>query len=477
MESTPARVRYARLADGEDAKLAQLARIETFDTVEAFDGVAWADCPTDWTAPFLPARSEAYLGFPAVTDLFPWQESGMQFYRPWPIASDRDTLERRWQNLLASKDRATALKESRDRKVGSSYPSLDNPAERLPTIASLPLDAPMPAPQRVGFRSFDRQWALVDNRLGDYLRPRLHRAWGEEQLFILSPLTYVPSSGPLAVATDLVPDYHHYNGRGGKHVIPLWRDAEAKHPNVAAGALAALADAHGRRPAPEDVFAYAFALLAAPAYTETFWEALETPGPRLPLTADAALFDEVAALGREMLWLHTYGERFVPEGARPGRYGLPQGRARVARGTSQDPAAYPEGWTYDRDDRRLTLGDGDTAGVFSDVPPEVMDFSLSGFQPVKSWLDYRMKGGAGKTSSPLDAIRPHAWHLDDELLDLLWVLDAVLDRQPAADALLARVLSGPLVPASQVPPPTEMERKGPDGIPAADDTTPLFGGA
>ncbi len=470
-DDEPARVRYARLADDEAEKLTQLARIETFESVDG-----WSDCPAEWTAPFLPARSEAYLSYPAVTDLFPWQEGGMQFKRKWPIASDRDTLERRWQALLSADDRAEALKESRDLKVNKQYPRLDGDEERLPSIASLSKDDPMPGPQQIGYRSFDRMWALVDNRLGDYLRPTLQKAHGDRQLYLTSLLTKVLGHGPASIATHDLPDLDFFCQRGGKDVVPLWRDREAAHANVASGALARLGAAFGERPAPEDVFAYAFALLAAPAYVETFWEALETPGPRLPVTADPALFAEVAALGRELLWLHTYGERFVPQGTRPGIPGLPRGSACVRRSTPQDPDGYPDAWSYDRDTGELRIGEGDAAGIVPDVPPEVMGFTISGFQPVKSWLDYRMKSGAGKKSSPLDEIRPHAWSFDDELLELLWVLEAVLARHSTADALLARVLDGPTIPAAELPPPTAAERKGPDGLAAPDETTPLFGG-
>jgi hypothetical protein len=228
--------------------------------------------------------------------------------------------------------------------------------------------------------------------------------------------------------------------------------------------LDALAVSYGARPDPADAFAYAFALLAAPAYAGTFWEALEIPGPRLPLTADAALFAEVAALGRELLWLHTYGERFASEGVRPGPRGLLKGSARLIRATPAAPDRYPDTWTYDEQTRELRIGESNDAGRIADVPPAVMSFSLSGFRPVKSWLDYRMKSGAGRTSSPLDAIRPRAWSFDEELQDLLWVLEAVLDRHPVADALLARVIDGPTLDAADLPDPTDAERKGPDGL-------------
>ena len=400
----------------------------------------------------------------------------MQFKRKWPIASNRDTLDRRWRALLHAEDRPTALKESRDLQADKAFLPLDGGDERLPTISSLPVDAPMPEPQQIGYRSFDRQWALVDNRLGDYLRPRLQKAHEGEQVYLVSFLSEVIGHGPMAVATDLVPDLHHFRGSfGGKHVIPLWRDRAGTEANLTAGVLDVLAEAHGARPEAEDVFAYAFALLAAPAYVERFWEALEIPGPRLPVTADGALFRETAALGRELLWLHTYGERFVPDGTPPGARGLPQGSARLARATPTAPDRYPDAWAYDAATRELRIGEGDDAGIVSDVPPEVVAFELSGFRPVKSWLDYRMASGAGRTSSPLDDIRPAAWHFDAELQDLLWVLEAVLARHPAADALLDRVIAGETLPASAFPTPTKEERKGPDGRPPAPAAAPLFG--
>ncbi len=187
----------------------------------------------------------------------------------------------------------------------------------------------------------------------------------------------------MSVVSNLVPDLHHFRGSfGGKHVVPLYKDKEGAHANLTRDVLPRLARAYGAAPEPEDVFAYAFALLAAPAYVETFWEALETPGPRLPVTTDAALFEEAAALGRELLWLHTYGERFVPEGTRTGKHGLPRGSASIRRDTPQTPERYPDVWAYDPATRKLRIGEGDAAGIVADVPPEVMAFSISGFFPV-----------------------------------------------------------------------------------------------
>ena len=91
--------------------------------------------------------------------------------------------------------------------------------------------------------------------------------------------------------------------------------------------------------APEELFAYATRVLATPAYVRRFWEELTLPGPRIPLTRDPALFARAAELGRRLLWLHTYGQRFVPVGVRAGK--VPPGKARCKAGTARGAGGVP----------------------------------------------------------------------------------------------------------------------------------------
>ena len=86
---------------------------------------------------------------------------------------------------------------------------------------------------------------------------------------------------------------------------------------------------------------------------------------------------------------------------------------------------------------------------------------MSGLQIVKSWLSYRMKKRKGKKSSALDDIRPRTWTFDEELIDLLWLLEATMDRLPKAVALLDEILASGLFAASDFPQPTLEERRGP----------------
>ena len=298
----------------------------------------------------------------------------------------------------------------------------------------------------------------MDNRLGDYLRPTLQRTHSNQQVYITSLLTKVLGQGPAAIATNLIPDLDTFSGRGAKDVIPLWRDPAANEPNLPAGFLSRLAESYGFQVTTEDFLAYTYAVLATPRYVEFFWDELTIPGPRLPITKDPDLFRRAVELGGQLLWLHTYGERYVPAGERAGH--VQRGETRCQVGTPSSPDEYPEKYAYDASHQELHVG----KGRFAPVRPEVWEFSVSGLQVVKSWLGYRMREPKGKKSSPLDEILPQSWQFDDELLELLWVLEGTVDLLPVAGRLLQEIVAGDLFTAAELPQPTDAEREGPGRV-------------
>lgn len=449
--ATQCRVWYHAVEGTTAEKLAAL------EAIASLRDVPWvavkSAAPHD---PLLPRAAGAWEEWPRLIDLFPWQESGVQFKRTWPIAEDRETLERRWRQLLASSDRAAAMKSTEQIHPATQVRSFAPPFEALPTIASLPPMSPAPEAQPYAYRAFDMRYALVDPRLGDRLRPQLQLAHSQNQVYLVSFLTEQLGSGPAAVAAASVPDLHHFRGSyGGRHVVPLYRDVQGRDANIAAGVLKTVSSRIGQPVSAEDFFAYCYAILAGPAYAATFAEELTIPGPRIPITANPKLFDEAVALGRGLLFLHTYGERFVPKSQRAGR--IPSGTIKCAKGTSDDPAEYPESFEYDAAKRELAVGDG----RFTNVAREIWEFEVSGYKVVQRWLAGRMRDRSGKRSSPLDDIRPERWTFDEELLNLLWVLEHTIAKYPAHEALLDRILASTLVQAAELAEPSFEERAGP----------------
>ena len=447
----PAQVHYARVEGTRQEKLT------TLDAIDNFAKVEWQDCADEWQAPFRPEGKSDYFVWPLLTELMPWQQSGAKLSRTWPIGSNVETLERRWRGLLASQDRAAAFKETRDRKINSKYPALFEDDEMEIPIAELPPDAPVPRIERYAYRSFDRQRIIADSRMGDVLSIRLWRVHGERQVYLTSLLTQFLGRGPALTACALVPDLHHFSGRGAKDAIPLYRTADASESNILPGLLNLLSAAYKREVRPEDFLAYIYGVLAQPTFTAQFEDELETRELRVPITKDAALFDQICKAGVRLLGLHTYGERFVPEGELHGR--IPSGAARCTKAIPSDVDGYPEAFDYNDVTETLRVGEGE----FAPVAPEVYEFEVSGLKVVQSWLKYRMKKGAGRKSSPLDHIRPARWtsQFTTELLELLWVLEATVDGYPEQERLLEAVVAGDCFQADELPPVSDAMRKPP----------------
>ena len=255
--------------------------------------------------------------------------------------------------------------------------------------------------------------------------------------------------------TELIPDEHHYKGSFSGRVYPLWADAKASISNLRPEFLAFLAKRYGLPVTPEDGFAYIAGVMAHPAFTARFQKDLVQPGLRLPLTADAALFAEAAALGREVIWLHSYGERFIDAGA-----GRPKGPPRMHKDIEPTipgpgeiplgPEPLPDTVTYDPATRRLGVG----KGYVENVSPAMWAYEISGKKVIWQWFSYRKRDrtkpiiGDRRPPSPLEKIQPDGWlsEYTTDLLNLLRVLGRVIALEPAQADVLERICAGGLIP-------------------------------
>lgn len=286
------------------------------------------------------------------------------------------------------------------------------------------------------------------------VRPELWDSYSNQQIFLTGFDAHSPTSGPAISFTDLIPDLHHYKGSFGGRVMPLWRDAAASQSNIRPDILAFLADAYGQEVTPADVMAYLAAVMAHPAFTARFRDDLVQPGLRVPLTADAGLFFEAVALGREVIWLHCYGERFVDAAS-----GRPKGPPRLpptdapripADGAIPGaPEPLPDVIDYQPGNRRLIVGQG----FIDNVAPEVWAYEVSGKQVLKQWFSYRKLDrsrpiiGDRRPPSPLDKIQPDHWLAEytSDLMNLLHVLGCLVRLEPAQADLLQRILDKPML--------------------------------
>lgn len=245
-----------------------------------------------------------------------------------------------------------------------------------------------------------------------------------------------------------------YKGSSGGRVFALWRDAAATIPNVKSEWIARLCITYGGLITSEDLIAYIVAVLGHSAFTARFKADLVRPGLRVPLTADKALFDEATALGREVVWLHCYGERFVdPAAGRPkGPPRLPKAEAPFIPAGGAIPGApepLPETMAYDAAKRRLVIG----KGFIENVTPAMRAYEISGKNVLDQWFSYRRRDrtkpmiGDRRPPSPLEKIQPDGWLAEytEDLLNLLNVLGRLIALEPRQADLLDRIVAGPLV--------------------------------
>jgi hypothetical protein len=418
-------------------------RAEKFAALQeiTLDGEGWRPVRTGWKAPLTPAASGDWDSHPALGDIFPWTSPGVTGNRRWPFAPSPQDLQRRWTALRAESDevrRRELFKETRDRSLRKSIRPLPGIAQA--TEGSLEHDrGPMLAPVRIGYRSFDRQWLVPDARVLDMPRAALWAARIPGQVFLIEQHSLPIEAGPGLVFTSLIPDLHYFNGRGGRAVPLLHPDGSA---NLAPGVLRALGEQYGREVEPIEVLSYVAGLVASPAYTATFSDELTTPGIRVPVTAEGALFDEVVEVGRNVLWAQTYGASCSGQDR-------PLGEVRYARGDPRQPLALtpvtqmPTEVSFDSDRAVILLGDGE----FGPVSPGVWEYSVGGKNVVKSWVNYRKAEPGGKRTSPLDRITSETWDptWTGEFIDLLTVLTRLIELESRQAELLEKVLAEPLL--------------------------------
>lgn len=436
---TPARIHHLSVSGHRIQKFAQLSEI-------ILDAPEWVECATGWQDRFQPPGGDDWLSHPALGDLMPWPAPGLMPNRTWVYDPDPAVLRSRWDRLVKAPadDKVTLFKESASRKVDSVVQPVPGLAVHHGVIRNE--SGPCPEPVRVAYRSFDRQWVIPDARVHHRPSPGLWQVASASQIFTVEQHAQPLGAGPGLVFASYVPDMNHFQGSAGGRVLPLYRDRAAGAANLAPGLLRLLAERLDQTVTAADVLAYIAAVTAHGGYTVRFREDLRTPGVRVPLTADPELWEQAVQIGRRVLWLHTYGERFAdPSEGRPAGPPKPPAaqRAKVQVAIPDTADDMPDDIFYNPDTATLHVG----TGQISPVHPDVWTYEVSGMKVIKKWFGYRKKNPAGRKSSPLDDINTEEWtpEFTTELLQLLHVLTMCVELEPEQVDLLERICDGQLI--------------------------------
>lgn len=437
----PAPIHYVALDGKQGQKFDALAKLDLVD--------GWVDVRTAWNAPLTPAASGAWDGFPALADVIPWVSPGIDASRTWVYAPLKSIVETRWSKLSAASDseRAVLFRESRDSKLSQAkvpLPGRDTTQFATSLAASFPrqIDA-----VRAGYRSFDRMYLIPDHRVIDMPRTQLWESRLRHQVFAFEQNTVQVDDGLPLVFSALIPNKNYFNNRGGR-VLPLLHPDGT--PNLAPGLQDALAASLGLAVTPEDLLAYVAGVVSHPGFTATFEDELTTPGVRVPITRNPELWSRAVELGREVIWLQTYGESFVDKAE-----GRELGNVRAGWPAAAQPLALepvkelPVKHFYDDASHVIyfTGEGGSRDGAWGPIDKAVFDYTVGGMNVVGSWFKYRKKNPGGKKTSPLDHIHvtewPHEWTL--EFTELLTVLTRLVALEPSQKSLLEEIMASDLL--------------------------------
>lgn len=431
---TPAAIHYISVSGHRTEKYQALADL-------TLRGSEWRDVRSAWQAPFTPAADTGWDAYPALNDLLPWSAPGVKANRNWPSAPTPSVLEDRLKTLLAESNpsrKSELFKETRDRTLASTATPLVGADTEQNTDRPLSTEPVSYAANahfvRFGYRFLDRQWLVADSRLLDYPRPPLWAARIPGQIFVVELHSKPISNGPGVVFSSLVPDMHHFRGSQGGRTLPLLHPGGRS--NVAQGLLGALSTFAGRAVAAHDLIAYIAGIAGHPAFTEHFEDELSTPGIRVPITTDATLFQRAVDLGREVIWLHSYGEVFQ-DGHASLRY--PTGDPRRVSNL-EAVESIPNEMTYEAETETVRVG----SGAFGPVSKAVWDYSIDDKAVVRAWFNYRKAIPTGRRTSDLDEINATAWPAEwnGELIDLLTVIARLVELHSGQEELLADILAG-----------------------------------
>ena len=452
-EETPADIRYVALHGTYAEKMQALTTLN-------LDGAEFKPVRSGWGNKFAPEADGDWDSYPELPDFYASCFPGVKPNRTWVYAPSESVLQERWAELIEGNDlqvRAERFKETRDAKTTKAkkpLPGTDTfqgSRESLNDQIARELIPDTPNIVPVGYRSFDRQYILADARLADTPRPKLweHRVPG--QIFIVEQHAHYPKAGPGLYFSALIPDMDAFNNRGGR-AHPVLNIGGT--PNLTEPAAQMLRERFGNN-APGDLVYYLAALTGHPGYVRTFDKPLQQAGIRVPLTADPALWERAVRLGKQVVWLHTYGERGEPLPGMKYLHQLPEGADYTLPTPTVDmgktmPEKRPS-FSPDPVDSLSKEQDSPVTGTVSfgrarceNVEKRVFDYTIGGNQVLGLWAKYRLKKPKTNWSSSLNDIVqrewPDAW--SEEYERLLYTLTHLVHLEPAQEKLLDEVLAG-----------------------------------
>lgn len=253
--------------------------------------------------------------------------------------------------------------------------------------------------KRALYRPFDSKYTYFSNKskgflarpVYDIMRHLVHTDDKKNLAMIIGQCGNVVGDMPwnLAFVTDTITDLNVFY-RGGGYVYPLYVNTKKETtygdstsqefggdnnsiiPNLNEWTMRKIEESLGEKPSPEDLFDYIYAVLYSPWYRERFKEFLKRDFPRIPYPKDTTSFDNLVSMGKKLCKLHLMKDC----GKWDARHRFP------CKGEGSDTLEYRQ-W----ENGKIYFND---TQYFDNVPQEVWEFYIGGYQVADKWLKDRI---------------------------------------------------------------------------------------
>jgi predicted helicase len=234
------------------------------------------------------------------------------------------------------------------------------------------------------YRPFDTRWTIWDSNVAVHRRERANNHLLHKDLGLLIPKQTKDDWGCLV--TEIPAAHKSASVFDPTSIIPLWiyhnsksdlfgHKDEGKTANLSTDFIHYLCKNTGKEgSSPEAIFAYVYAVLYSPGYRKRYADSLRRDFPRIPFTGSLALFQQLAALGRELIDLHLLHRSLPVITAYP-----KAGSNRVDKIDFRPDRDIPE-------QGRVQIN---SVQYFEGMPTEVWEYTIGGYQVANKWLKDR----------------------------------------------------------------------------------------
>ena len=345
---------------------------------------------------YLESKSLATVGFATVTPtapyylLVPQNEAGSDQYQSgfgidallpinstavltmgdsFAVAHTQDELKERISDINGKGYKEAELKAKYG--LGKNYASF--------VLGNLPIDSSSNI-VRYSYRPFDDRWVcFTPKTVWRQRKPVMQHIHQHDNIALVVCKHLATNDWNLVGVADCLVDDCFVSSRTKErgYVFPLYLYQDTlgnveKVANFDKDVFGRIADGLKRKPSPEELFDYIYAVLHTPEYRERYREFLKVDFPRIPYPTNAAVFKKLAKIGGELRETHLLKAK--PTASERNRIAnFPKGG-----GNAVEDVRFANGKVYINDEQ-----------YFDHVPEEAWGMFIGGYQPAQKWLKDR----------------------------------------------------------------------------------------